>query len=119
MNAAVIRNRTIGPKPHPNELDRKRIEQALSARKRYRWVSPHVEPLTSGYLVASPCCSRNIDTEGGLVDVALIHYDRLSAIWKLFRKDHALGIWEFHSVHLRLGAVTDEINADLDKVFWQ
>ncbi|WP_027584118.1 DUF3024 domain-containing protein [Bradyrhizobium sp. Ai1a-2] len=119
MNAAVGRKVRVGLVAHPNELDRKRIERALTSRKRYRYVSPNVKPVRSGYLIESPCCSRNIDKDGGLIDVALIHHDATSATWKLFRKDHARGLWEFHSIHQRLTAAIDELNTDSERVFWQ
>jgi len=67
MNAAVLRQPDIGLPAHPNELDRRRIERALGSRKRYRYVSPIVRGVTGGYLVESPCCSRNIDAEGGVI----------------------------------------------------
>ncbi len=119
MNAAVQRKAVAGLPAHPNEFDRRRIERDLASRKRYRYVSPHVKPITGGYLVESPCCSRNIDADGGVIDIAFLHHDAVSAIWKLFRKDHAHGSWELHSVHRRLSSVTDELNADLERLFWQ
>ncbi|WP_024520709.1 hypothetical protein [Bradyrhizobium sp. Tv2a-2] len=119
MNAATMRHPVKYPIAHPNEVDRKRIDRALKARKRYRYVSPKVTPVRGGYLVESPCCSGSIDKHGGAIDVALIHHDAISATWKLFRKDHARGTWKFHSVHQRLSAVTDELNSDLDRVFWR
>ena len=61
---------------HPNDFDRKRIERALKARKRYRYVTPRVAAVTDGYRIESPCCSRNIDPDGGVVDVALLLYRR-------------------------------------------
>ena len=119
MNAAVLRKTVSGLPAHPNELDRKRIERALATRKRYRYVSPNVKPVAGGYLIESPCCSRNIASDGGVIDIALIHHDAMSATWKLFRKDHKSGAWEFHSIHQRLGTITDELNADPERVFWQ
>lgn len=119
MNAAVLRHQHSGLPAHPNELDRKRIERALKSRQRYRYVSPKVTAITGGYLVESPCCSRNIDSEGGVIDVALLHHDGTSATWQLFRKDHKQGVWELHSTHQRLGSVTDVLNADPERVFWQ
>lgn len=76
----VSREVPVGLIPHPNELDRKRIERALISRKH----SPSVTPVKAGYLIESPCCSRNIDNDGGQIDVALFHYDAVSGIWKLF-----------------------------------
>lgn len=119
MNAAVMKKTVVGLNAHPNEVDRKRIECALGCRKRYRYVSPSVKPVKGGYLIESPCCSREIDQDGRVIDVALIHHDAVCGLWKLFWKDHARGIWQFHSVHQRLSAVTDELNADLDRVFWR
>jgi Protein of unknown function (DUF3024) len=119
MNAAVLRKAVVGLPAHPNEFDRKRIERDLRSRKRYRYVSPKVVPLTGGYLVESPCCSRNIDADGGVIDIAFLHYDATSATWQLFRKDHGRETWELHSVYDRLTAATDELNTDPDRLFWQ
>ena len=119
MNAAVLRQIDPGMPAHPNELDRKRIERALESRQRYRYVSPKVSCVTGGYHIESPCCSRNIDADGGVIDVALLHHDAASATWQLFRKDHRTGAWELHGVHQRLGSVTDVLNADPERVFWQ
>ncbi|MGL1489203.1 hypothetical protein ACSTJH_00065, partial [Vibrio parahaemolyticus] len=63
MNAALRRVDLARP-AHPNEFDCKRIERALRSRRRYRYVSPKVSCVSGGYLVESPCCSRNIDAEG-------------------------------------------------------
>ncbi|MGY4282081.1 hypothetical protein ACVWXO_001301 [Bradyrhizobium sp. LM2.7] len=76
MNAAIIRRHHSGLPAHPNELDRWRIVRALTKREHYRYVSPKVTAVAGGYLVESPCCSGNINAEGGLVDVALLHHDR-------------------------------------------
>lgn len=119
MNAAVMKRTVAGLNAHPNEVDRKRIECALGSRRRYRYVSPSVKPIKGGYLIESPCCSRDIDKDGRVIDVAFIHHDAVCGLWKLFWKHHARGIWQFHSVHQRLSAATDELNADLDRVFWQ
>jgi len=119
MNAAVLRRADPGLPAHPNELDRKRIERSLKSRQRYRYVSPTVTGVVGGYVIESPCCSRNIDAEGGVIDVALLHYDPTAGTWQLFRKDHKANAWELHSTHPRLVAVTDLLNADPDRVFWQ
>ncbi|MFB9267582.1 DUF3024 domain-containing protein [Bradyrhizobium erythrophlei] len=119
MNAAVMKKVAAGLIPHPNELDRKRIERGLSSRRHYRYVSPSVTPVRGGYLIESPCCSHNIDKNGGRIDVALIHYDAVSGIWKLFWKNHARGIWEFYSIYHRLTSAVDELNTDPERLFWQ
>ncbi|MFK4504754.1 MULTISPECIES: DUF3024 domain-containing protein [Bradyrhizobium] len=119
MNSALMRKVKPGLARHPNELDRKRIERGLSARKRYLYVSPNVTPVWGGYCIECPCCSRNIDKDGALVDVALILYDGVTGIWKLFRKNHAGGVWEFYSLYHRLIPAIDELNADPERLFWQ
>lgn len=105
--------------PHPNDLDRKRIERALKMRKRYRYVSPKVLGVTGGYRIESPCCSRNIDADGGLVDVALIEFQESPGAWRLYRKDHIQGTWELHDAYDRLSEILDLLNADPERKFWQ
>ncbi|WP_029011763.1 hypothetical protein [Niveispirillum irakense] len=103
--------------PHPNELDRRRIEKALRGRQRYLYVEPTVVPVAGGYRVESPCCSRNVDPAGGVVDVALIQFGE--GDWRLYRKDHAGGTWSFHGNYPRLGDLLDLLNVDVDRLFWQ
>jgi hypothetical protein len=61
---------------HPNQLDHKRIERALSQRERYRYVTPQViaDDEEHGYRIESPCCSRNVEPAGGIIDIALLKY---------------------------------------------
>ncbi|MET4296906.1 hypothetical protein ABIB06_007691 [Bradyrhizobium sp. LB8.2] len=93
MSAAIIRRHHSGLPAHPNEVDRWRIVRALKKREHYRYVSPKVTAVAGGYLVESPCCSGNINAEGGLVDVALLHHDRTGAAWQLLRSPHGrLGV---------------------------
>ena len=88
---------------HPNELDRRRIERAIGNRKRYRYVSPSVHSIDEGYCVKSPCCSRNIDPDGGVVDIAIVQYGQGAPPWWLFRKEHSTGKWQLHAKFERLG----------------
>jgi hypothetical protein len=110
---------SYSPPAHPNDLDRTRIERALTSRRRYRYVSPIVEPATGGYHIKSPCCSRNVDKDGGVIDVALLCHDAASGTWRLFWKDHGKSSWELHSIHPRLTTAIDELNADPERTFWQ
>lgn len=119
MEQALLERATAMPPAHPNDFDLKRIERAITSRKRYRYVSPKVEGVTDGYRIESPCCSRNIDPEGGIVDVALLQYDREHGTWHLFRKDHVSGTWEFDSGYDRLIELLERLNADPDRKFWQ
>jgi Protein of unknown function (DUF3024) len=119
MAAAVLKEISIGRLPHPNDVDRKRIGHALKARKRYRYVVPSVRAVMGGYLIESPCCSRNIDAEGGIIDVALLQYDGDLGLWQLYRKDHGFGRWDPHSKHVRLSELLDLLNTDSERIFWQ
>ena len=104
---------------HPNDLDLRRIERALAARQRYRYVRPTVTSVEDGYRVVSPCCSRNIDPEGGTIEIALLLYDGNMPVWQLFWRDHRQAVWRLHSVYLRLAELLDNLNADPDRKFWQ
>jgi DUF3024 family protein len=119
MESAVLRKPEMRLSAHPNDLDKRRIERALKSRKRYRYVSPKVLAVAGGYKVESPCCSRNIDPDGGIVDVALLLYEADTGAWQLFQKDHANAIWVFHSTHDRLIDLLDHLNADAERKFWQ
>lgn len=119
MEAAALSEIKVGQFPHPNDLDHKRIERALRARKRYRYVLPKVLAVAKGYRIESPCCSRNIDADGGIIDVALLQYDEQQSSWQLYRKDHRNGTWELHSTSLRLPEVLDRLNTDPERKFWQ
>ncbi|MCK9915677.1 hypothetical protein MXD81_41620 [Microbacteriaceae bacterium K1510] len=109
----------MGPPAHPNEVDRKRIERALKSRQRYRYVTPRVVAVPSGYRVESPCCSRNIDANGGIVDVALVLYDDDRVRWQLFRKDHKQAIWDLDNSYGGLDELLERLNADPERKFWQ
>ena len=104
---------------HPNDLDHKRIERAIKARRRYRYVTPRVVATDGGYRIESACCSRNIDPEGGIVDIALMLFDEAERSWRLFRKNHGTRQWELDSTHGRLKEMLDLLNDDAERKFWQ
>jgi hypothetical protein len=104
----------------PNELDRRRIVRTLVTRKRYRYVSPTVRAIRDGYLIESPCCSRRVDPDGGIIDVAwLEHVPGRESPWNLYRKDHASGQWELHGTYKRLQEMLELLNQDPQRLFWQ
>ena len=119
MRPATLQQPAVRPFAHPNDLDRKRIERALKSRKRYRYVTPQVATTVGGYRIESPCCSRNIDRDGGVVDVALLLHDADRARWELFRKDHQKDLWLLDSTHDRLPAALERLNLDPERRFWQ
>jgi hypothetical protein len=119
MNAQALNASPLQLASHPNELDCRRIERALKARRRYRYVKPRVAMVAGGYRIVSPCCSRNVDPDGGEIDVALLAWDAPRAVWRLLWRDHKAAAWALHSVHDRLAAATAALNADPERLFWQ
>ena len=111
--------RTSSASYRPNELDRKRIERAIAGRKRYRYVSPSVHMVESGYLVRSPCCSRNVDPDGGVVDVALAQYRNAPLPWLLYCKDHNTQQWLLYAAYNQLAELLADLSVDPDRQFWQ
>lgn len=121
MNAGLANCRRSGGhgNPQPNDVDRRRIERALAARRRYRYVAPQIEPMAGGYRITSPCCSRNVDREGGVIDIARLYYEAGTRLWRLYRKDHARDRWLLHGEYLALAAALAVLNDDTDRLFWQ
>lgn len=123
MNAAAAIGRQLpaavaGTTPHPNELDLRRIVRMLEKRARYRYVQPVVDMCDNGYVIQSPCCSRNVDASGGVIDIALIEYDAILDAWKVHRKDHECGSWQFHGLTSRLGDAIEYVAEDPAREFW-
>ncbi len=105
--------------PHPNEFDQRRISRWLAQRLRYRYVEPEVRATADGYLIVSPCCSRNIDASGGTIDIARLEYSLPEKLWRLYCKDHRRGRWQRHSVAASLKVLVLLLNEDPLRVFWQ
>lgn len=104
--------------PHPNEFDCKRIARALEQRERYRYVTPQVIPDEEehGYRIESPCCSRNVEPNGAIIDIALLKY--LKPHWLLYRKDHDYSTWVLHSVVDTLHEALAILLPDNERAFW-
>jgi hypothetical protein len=105
--------------PHPNEFDQRRIERALAQRVRYRYVAPRVVAMERGYKVESPCCSRNVDAAGGIIDIAMIEYDTSRRAWRLYRKNHEAGEWLLEHVAGKLHEALAVLTEDAGRKFWQ
>jgi hypothetical protein len=98
-------------------MDRVRIERALRHRVRYRYVQPEVtRAAEGGWLVTSPCCSRNIDPHGGVIDIAWIEH--VEDAWALYFKDHVRESWVLHDESRHLQPLLDELCLDPTRVFW-
>jgi hypothetical protein len=104
--------------PHPNEVDRKRIAKNLAARERYKYVAPMVLDAEDGYVIRSPCCSRTVDPEGGIIDVARLEYQE-GGFWRLYRMDDEKQRWMAHSEYLSLNALLARLTADTKREFWR
>jgi hypothetical protein len=106
-------------RPQPNEMDRRRIVKALERRKRYRYVTPEVHDLECGYLIQSSCCSRNVDPDGGVIDIARLEYHSERQRWWLYHKNHDIGHWIMHGEYTTLTQILELLNQDPDRRFWQ
>jgi hypothetical protein len=104
---------------HPNEFDRRRVEKALEKRVRYRYVTPEVHDNEDGYLIQSSCCSRNIDPDGGVIDIARIQFRSERGVWWLYFKDHEIGHWIMHGEYASLTPILDLLIEDPKRRFWQ
>jgi hypothetical protein len=98
-----------------DELAYRRVLRALRRRRRYRYVQPQVRREDTGYVVLSPCCSRNVDPAGGVIPIAWI--ERMPDGWRLNRRDHATGHW-VSAAEGALPRVLDLLSTDPERVFW-
>lgn len=93
------------------------IERALRDRARYRYVHPRVVREPDGYRIESPCCSRNVDPRGGLIDIAWLAQD-VHGVWHLHARDHAAGRWIGQCSSGDLVMLLDLLCVDAARVFW-
>lgn len=96
------------------ELLRRRMLRALAQRERYRYVQPELHDTAEGWVITSPCCSRNIDPDGGVIDIARLRRDDDG--WLLQSRDHHGGCWIAHSQSPRLDALLDILCEDAQRV---
>ena len=99
------------------DFTRHQVEHALRQRARYRYVQPRVLREDDGLRIESPCCSRNVDSEGGVIDIARLTQNA-AGVWCLHARDHVAARW---TPRLESGNLTDLLDAlcvDADRVFW-
>lgn len=94
-----------------------RVERALRERVRYRYVRPRVWREGGWLRIDSPCCSRNVDPQGGVIDIARLGRTP-TGIWRLESRDHAAGRWVAHTRSERLDELLDLVCIDSERVFW-
>jgi hypothetical protein len=98
-------------------LDARRIERALQQRHRYKYVHPRLVPEGEGWKVVSPNCSRNVDPQGGEIDIAWLR-PQGEAGWQLHACDHARGGWRL-SRQGPLHELLALLCADPAREFWR
>ncbi|HSD36044.1 MAG TPA: DUF3024 domain-containing protein [Rhodocyclaceae bacterium] len=109
-------NATLAVLVDQTEFMRRRVVRTLAQRQRYRYVEPQVEATPAGFLIRSPCCSRNVDPAGGVIQIASI--TRLDEVWQLFSHDHKKREWVFYDAFDSLDALLQVICVDSDRLFW-
>jgi hypothetical protein len=105
------------------DLVQRRLERALRERVRYRYVRPRVLREGAGYRIESPCCSRNVDPDGGVIDIALLvpaseDAQPAQAAWQLYARDHAAQAWVAQGGSATLDELMDVLCVDHERRFW-
>jgi len=108
-------------------LDRVRIEVALEARARYKYVQPRVLREGLGWKIVSPNCSRNVDPNGGEIEIAWLVPVQPGVAgqgsdaggWLLHARDHRNGCWLRKMGPAPLADVLDRLVDDDHREFWQ
>jgi hypothetical protein len=101
------------------DLIQHRLERALRARARYRYVRPNVLREGNSFRIQSPCCSRNVDPQGGTIDIALLVPDAPGgARWSLCARDHRQGEWVTQCQDASLTQLLDLLCIDAERRFW-
>lgn len=117
MNAAV---RTVPPEPTAAQVVgfmQPFIERALKDRVRYRYVQPRVLHEGQSFRIEAPCCSRNVNADGGVIDIALLT-PAPDGSWSLQARDHVAGTWVPQAQGLSLGEALDTVCVDAERTFW-
>jgi len=99
------------------DLIQLRLQRALRERQRYRYVTPRVTAEDEGFLIQSPCCSRNVDPQGGLIDIALL-MPMACGHWRLSSRDHATNMWVERLQDQPLEVLLEALCVDSERVFW-
>jgi hypothetical protein len=93
------------------------IVDALRDRARYRYVQPVVLRAEPGWRIVSPCCSRNVDPDGGVIDIAWLEPTEDGG-WRSYARDHKLKRWALYDEAADLSDLLDVIRTDPKRIFW-
>ncbi len=118
MAASNASTATASTVYQPNAFDRKHVERAIQQRTRYLYVTPALHLVEGGFHIESPCCSRRVDAEGGMVDIALLLCPQ-PGTWMLNSKDHSTAKWLLHGTYKWLCDLLEELKKDSQQKFWQ
>ncbi|MBK6648731.1 MAG: hypothetical protein IPG42_02880 [Betaproteobacteria bacterium] len=106
--------------PHPTGVGNlllHRLVRALRKRARYRYVRPQVLREGDAYRIQSPNCSRNVDPDGGVIDIALLIPHGVNS-WCLCSRDHTTGQWIPRLRHSALDDALLALCTDKARQFW-
>lgn len=92
------------------------IVQALAGRSRYRYVQPLVQREGAGWKIVSPNCSRQVDPDGGLIDIAWLCPSAGS--WQLHARSHKPAQWVRVADGLTLDEALTQVCLDPVGLFW-
>ena len=81
------------------------------------------------FRIQSPCCSRNVDPSGGLIDIALLTPGTAGAhgatgaggagvSWSLSARDHLKSVWRVCLSDAPLALLLDALCVDSERQFW-
>jgi hypothetical protein len=90
----------------------------LRRRERYKYVRPRVEREGSGWKIVSPNCSRNVDPDGGEIDIAWLVPDN-EGRWLLHARDHERGCWVLKATGVTLEQALEQVRADPLREYWK
>jgi hypothetical protein len=99
------------------DLMQHRLERALRERVRYRYVQPRVLREGESFRIQSPCCSRNVDPSGGMIDIALL-VPHTAQRWCLLSRDHDSNRWIARFENKALDELLDLLCIDDERQFW-
>jgi hypothetical protein len=98
-------------------LEQARIERALVHRQRYRYVQPRVEREGTGWKIVSPNCSRNVDPNGGEIQIAWFE-PQGDGRWALHSCDHRTQAWRTAATAIALDDALERVCTDPLGRFW-
>ncbi|MBI3367361.1 MAG: hypothetical protein HY021_02565, partial [Burkholderiales bacterium] len=83
-----------------------------------RYVQPRVVREAPGWKIVSPNCSRNIDANGGEIDIAWL-VPTHERTWLLHARDHARACWVLKASGLTLADALAMVCRDAQREYWQ